>query len=478
MAKLKKQPLPGNQFSSFPPQTLSVCMIVKNEEEALPDCLSSIQGLADEIVIVDTGSTDNTKEIARSFGAKIIDSDWRDDFSFSRNISLEHATCSWILWLDADDRLDASACANIKRLKLEITNLVTVFGFKVKNVSSNGLGDLFMQVRMFPNDKRLRFEWPIHEQIILSADRAGYRTLYLSEVEILHTGYHDEAIKRKKALRNRAILEREMPRLGHFPSFRAAYGDTFAMRDEWEEAIKAYQSVLEIPDCKQRHSDIHDFMFVTIALGYKHLGKSEEALQWVDKGLKNTPEKLELLFLGGDTSFDSGDWDRAFGYYTQALRVPEAISTTPVDPVALKSKILMRLSQIHRKRKELDSAKHCLEQLTSLNNGFFDIPASFGEIYLDEGKILDAFKSFSESVLRFPGADIRAYRNLAEISAKLGRPDEAQNFYEKGLSFFPAEKSILESYKNFLRERGDMERYLDISRKLTGSTPQPPIQSK
>src|SRR3979411_386218 len=88
------------------PARVSLCMIVKNEAANLPACLASIQGLPPEIVVVDTGSTDHTRDIALQFGAKVYDFPWVDSFAAARNESLKHATGDWIFWLDADDRLD------------------------------------------------------------------------------------------------------------------------------------------------------------------------------------------------------------------------------------------------------------------------------------------------------------------------------------------------------------------------------------
>ena len=100
------------------PNTLSVCIIVKNEAALLGRCLNSIKSAADEIVVVDTGSTDNTVEIAESMGAKVVCTQWRDDFAWARNISIEHATGSWILWLDADDVVPPESLPVFSTLKL------------------------------------------------------------------------------------------------------------------------------------------------------------------------------------------------------------------------------------------------------------------------------------------------------------------------------------------------------------------------
>src|SRR3972149_2146143 len=85
--------------------TLSLCMIVKNEEKFLPACLESVKGHVDEIIIVDTGSTDRTVEIAESYNAKIYHHPWKNSFSKARNYSLKYATCDWILILDADEEI-------------------------------------------------------------------------------------------------------------------------------------------------------------------------------------------------------------------------------------------------------------------------------------------------------------------------------------------------------------------------------------
>jgi glycosyltransferase involved in cell wall biosynthesis len=93
------------QLPSADQVKLSLVMIVKNEESALPECLESVKGLVDEMIIVDTGSTDRTVEIAEQYGAQVIDFPWTGSFSEARNVSLEHATGDWVLMLDADERL-------------------------------------------------------------------------------------------------------------------------------------------------------------------------------------------------------------------------------------------------------------------------------------------------------------------------------------------------------------------------------------
>jgi len=106
----------GGRLHSSTPQRVSLCMIVKNEEPNLADCLSSIRDLVDEMVVLDTGSTDRTRAIAQSLGARVHELPWCDHFAAARNESIRHATGDWIFWLDADDRIDEPNREKLRQL--------------------------------------------------------------------------------------------------------------------------------------------------------------------------------------------------------------------------------------------------------------------------------------------------------------------------------------------------------------------------
>lgn len=106
-------------------------MIVKSEEHNLGECLRSVTDLVDEIVVADTGSTDKTKEIARQFGAKVIDFPWIDHFAAARNAALQHATGHWRFWMDADDRLDEDNRAKLRALFAQLPD-GQILGYQMK----------------------------------------------------------------------------------------------------------------------------------------------------------------------------------------------------------------------------------------------------------------------------------------------------------------------------------------------------------
>ncbi len=147
------------------PPGLSVCMIVKNEERFLEQCLRSVQDVADEIVVVDTGSTDRTVEIAKSFGAVVVEREWRNDFGWARNQALELATKRWIFVVDADEELTAQSKASLVALKNVPAWHMAVW-VRIYNKSDDyvGTGDMsHALVRIFPNDEAIRYRGLIHE---------------------------------------------------------------------------------------------------------------------------------------------------------------------------------------------------------------------------------------------------------------------------------------------------------------------------
>ena len=123
-------------------------MIVKDEENYLEQCLSSAKGLADEIIIVDTGSKDKTKEIAKKFNAKVFDFKWNDDFSAARNESLKHATKDWILVLDADESLSKESV--VPRGRVPFMGDVSIHRSRTRKKRS---GELLMICHDFPSKK-------------------------------------------------------------------------------------------------------------------------------------------------------------------------------------------------------------------------------------------------------------------------------------------------------------------------------------
>ena len=164
--------------------TISLCMIVKNEEACLGTCLKSLQGIVDEMIVVDTGSTDRTKEIAREYGASVYDFEWTGDFSEARNYSFSLAKCDYIYQADADEEIDEENRQRFLKLKEDIheLNIDIVQMYYSNQLAYNTVYNFDRELRpkLF---KRVRhFKWvdPIHEQVSLDP------VICNSDVEIIH----------------------------------------------------------------------------------------------------------------------------------------------------------------------------------------------------------------------------------------------------------------------------------------------------
>jgi glycosyltransferase involved in cell wall biosynthesis len=180
-------------------------MIVKNEEENLPRALASVKGVADELIVVDTGSKDRTVEIAREFGARVFHFDWCDDFSAARNESLKHATKDYILWLDGDDEFQSNHPGELRKTLKKHRG--KAFHFLVQLLFENRQ-DEYYQIRVFPRRKDILFEGRVHEQPNYSLRRSGIQSL-ATQLRIVHHGYNSPDVIVPKLERNLKILEAE-----------------------------------------------------------------------------------------------------------------------------------------------------------------------------------------------------------------------------------------------------------------------------
>ena len=187
-------------------------MIVKNEETNISTCLESVRGVFDEIVVLDTGSKDRTVEIARSFGARVFDFVWVDDFAAARNAALACARGDYAFWLDADDLIEPPQRAKVEGLFGRLRPGGTMPAFVVRCACDPGPdgsgGDTVVDhVRLFPLIEGVRWTYRVHEQILPALKRAGVPVEW-TDITVRHTGYADRSLRFRKLERDCRILAR------------------------------------------------------------------------------------------------------------------------------------------------------------------------------------------------------------------------------------------------------------------------------
>jgi glycosyltransferase involved in cell wall biosynthesis/Tfp pilus assembly protein PilF len=235
---------------------LSVCLIAKNEEKFLGQCLASIKPVAHQIVLVDTGSKDRTLEIAKSFGAEVHHFEWCEDFSAARNVALEHARGDWVLILDADEELPV---AEHDRLKCDMEQS-KVIAYRLPMVSGDHpAGGRIFVPRLFRNAPGVHFYGRIHEQVFPSLTglvKAWGLEGRLGTAQMVHHGYTAEVVKsRNKIERNLALLRREIQDRPHDPNIVMNLGLELVRSGEFDQGLNHYREAYRLMSA-QAPSDV------------------------------------------------------------------------------------------------------------------------------------------------------------------------------------------------------------------------------
>jgi GT2 family glycosyltransferase/glycosyltransferase involved in cell wall biosynthesis len=263
-------------------------MIMKDEEDELPIVIASAAGLADEIVIYDTGSTDRSVALARELGATVIEGYWDDDFSRARNEALEHCVGEWILWLDADESINGDKAAFRTRLARDRT--FDAYAVSIESLEGGGLGGrmAFPAARVF---RRERCHWhgPLHEQISWREGDRFPPTSNCSELRILHRGYTSFKWHSKELIeRNLRIAEQalEDPEVDHSRALYD-YGRTLAGSEDAHVALAPLREAADTTSYPMVRRAALRTMF-DIHLGLEEFAEASAVVEQLRRGLKKT----------------------------------------------------------------------------------------------------------------------------------------------------------------------------------------------
>jgi glycosyltransferase involved in cell wall biosynthesis len=288
-------------------------MIVKNEEKHLARCLSSVKDVVDQIVVVDTGSTDVTIRIAESFNANIFNFDWVNDFSAARNFALSKCTGDWILYLDADEELKKSS---ISELFNNIIKKPAAINCIVKSLTSEKSKFGVMKYpRLFPNNLGIRFEGKVHEQIQSSLDKNKIQ-LIDSNIEIIHYGYIlDEDSANKKLERNLALLlSSETKKQNHYDTLRLA--QTLHSLKRYDEAEKNFKNLCNDKTAKP---NLRGLAFMHYAILKYENNELNDALINANNAFKFIPNNAYLNFLISILHLRNTNAEKSFQYLLTAI---------------------------------------------------------------------------------------------------------------------------------------------------------------
>ncbi|OUO80127.1 glycosyl transferase [Blautia sp. An249] len=288
--------------------TISLCMIVKDEEDTLERCLEGVGECVDEIIIVDTGSKDNTKAIAGKYTDKLYDFPWIKDFSAARNYGFSKATKEYCMWMDADDILSAENAQALLELKQELTTETDIVMMPYETAFDETGAPVFSyyRERIVKNQENFRFKGRVHEAIALSGK------IFYADIPVRH-----QKTKEGDHLRNLNIYE-EMEREGENFSPRDFYyyGRELLTHRRYEKGIRILTAFLKTPD-----GWIENKIDATRQLSYcyEQTGRKEEALKALLEGLAYDVPRGETCCALGRHFLNQGQYEQAVFWYQQAL---------------------------------------------------------------------------------------------------------------------------------------------------------------
>ncbi|MBP1157800.1 MULTISPECIES: glycosyltransferase [unclassified Paenibacillus] len=282
-------------------QSISLCMIVKNEEKHLNKCLESVKEIVDEIIIVDTGSSDGTLEIAKEYNAKIYHFEWVDSFAAARNYSIKQASSDYILHLDADEYIEPGA-----DIQKDMESGKDYYLMKIKNSISTGGAFTHTAVRLFKNNKNFYYQNRLHEQLNIH-DEVNEFTSGEANSIIHHVGYsNDIMIEKNKADRNLPLMLKEVE---ENPTGYNLYnmGKAYIAKDNYAEALPYFTRAYPLS---------RDRIYLGELLAKMSLCLLE--LQRHEEGLQILKDAVELLPLDADLRYTQARIFYEWGYLKDA----------------------------------------------------------------------------------------------------------------------------------------------------------------
>lgn len=391
------EPAPAGERGVSP--TITVCLIARDEAAHLPRCLASVAAHVDEIVVVDTGSTDRTADLARTFGAVVLDFPWTGDFSQARNFALEHATSEWVLELDADEEV---APGDGPRLKATIRAHPWAEGFLVRVVDYLGGRPgvdraANTSFRLFRNRPEHRYVRAVHEQVTpVTFERDGKPAVVPCSLVIYHYGYLDPVDRAKRrGERNLRLAEKELAERPGDPFCHFNLAAEHLKAGRYTDALRHYQEAIERADQKLAYAaEARIRAAITLAL----LGAGTDALAELAEAEKLYPNFTDVFFLRGEVLRSLGRPIEAREAFSRCLELGE---TPPGYP-------------------------------TLLGVGTFRAAAHLGEIYEDLGSPRAALACYAQA-LAFEPRFLPAYLGRARsLLALYG--DGARDRFEKELA--------------------------------------------
>lgn len=299
---------------------ISACVIVKNEEKNLPRWIGNMQQFADEMVIVDTGSTDRTVEIARAAGARVYDFPWKNDFAAAKNFAIKQAKGDWIAFLDADEAFSEETVGRVrpllKRIDRENRKIVGIV-CKLINFDEDQdyrIINAVFQLRIFRNSPKIRYVGAIHERLV---DRDAEKHINLSTTDLVihHTGYSSKGME-GKLRRNLELLQTKEKEEGEGELDAFYFAECYIGLGEYDKALAYAQRVIDADESYlgREGAEYHQLIHLKIHAG----AKEEEVDDLFDRAMRKYPDMALFPYDRAVVLWERKDFAKAREYMALA----------------------------------------------------------------------------------------------------------------------------------------------------------------
>jgi O-antigen biosynthesis protein len=451
---------------------LSLCMIVRDNAGTILPCLESIRPWVDEMVVVDTGSTDETPQIVERLGGRLFHFPWCDDFSAARNESLRHARGEWLFWMDSDDTIDPACGRGLRALAYGTVD-PSVLGFVVQvhcpGNSDDGVSDVTAvdHVKLIRNRPDLRFEGRIHEQILPAIRRAGGEVAW-TDYFVVHSGSDrsPEAQERKRK-RDFHLLQLELAERPDHTFTLFNLGMTAADAGKYEEAADYLRRSVAAAAPNESHLRKAYALLVYAQMQLKRVSEAEEICR---RARTLFPEDAELRFRQGVLLHDLGRFGEAERAYRDVLENREERHFSSVDQGLKGYKARQNLAVVYSDQGKLAEAEEQWRRVVAEVPSYRPGWRGLGEMLLRRGD-RDRAAALAEEMLADGARRIEGLLLQARVALSRRDVAAARNEYERVACEFPDDLDGLRGRCPFLFEHGPFEEAKEALRALVRRDP-------
>lgn len=420
----------GQQIShSSSRPSISLCMIVKNEEEFLNNCLKSICDFVDEIIIVDTGSEDNTVAIAQKYTDRVYHHPWENSFSKARNQVLKYASCDWVFQIDADEELVEGGGEKLHEAVRSAGEADIIYIMILSSYSKGTKTTSHNVERLFKNNGIIHYEGAVHNRII-----GGTRPLF-SSIQLIHHGYDVDNEKfEAKFKRTTELLKQEISNGPQNPLNHHYLGVSYLSMKMDSEAAKESELAISLADSQGNHNPIYLWAHFNASMANYRLGNLKKAEELALKSYRISDNHLDSFYMLTVIKAEKNDWRNVVFFGERYLSLLDQYETDPGkaniqvnNTIQEKDLILSLIGHAQYFLKDREQMNNYYVKALDCSDDKSRISLRIGAFHLDRSEDMELAKYYIDRALEFSPDDLEFRYVLAKFHNKTGSPaDEKQ----------------------------------------------------